>query len=39
LYIAEPGDPETEIDLEILMKAIVEKPEILVHLQNEKVYV
>lgn len=39
LYVAEPGDPETEIDLEILMKAIVEKPEILVHLQNEKVYV
>ena len=39
LYIAEPGDPETEIDLELLIKAIVEKPEILVHLQNEKVYV
>ncbi len=39
LYVAEPGDLETEIDLEILMKAIVEKPEILVHLQNEKVYV
>ena len=39
LYIAEPGDPETEIDLELLIKAIAEKPEILVHLQNEKVYV
>ena len=39
LYVAEPGDPETEIDLELLIKAIVEKPEILVHLQNEKVYV
>lgn len=39
LYSAEPGDLETELDLEILLKAIVEKPEILVHLQKEQSYV
>jgi len=38
LYASEEGDPETEIDLEILMKAIVEKPEILVHLQKIEIY-
>lgn len=38
LYSAEPGDPETELDLEILLKAIVEKPEVLVHLQKEYNY-
>lgn len=39
LYTAEEGDPETELDLEILLKAIVEKPEILTHLQKEQSYV
>ncbi len=39
LYSAELGDPETELDLEILLKAIVEKPEILFHLKKETSYV